>query len=96
MLSESLKTSLQKHLRSVKAIREKDLVEGWGRVKMPNALDRKYPNAPAEWRWQWIFPQENRWTDSLTGRQGRHHIKDNKVTWKTLSLQADEFIRRFL
>jgi len=23
---------------------------------MPGALDRKYPNAPAEWRWQWVFP----------------------------------------
>ena len=27
---------------------------------MYGALDRKYPNAPKEWRWQWVFPQENR------------------------------------
>ena len=48
MLPKSLKGPLQKHLRAVKAIHEKDLAEGWGRVRMPDALDRKYPNAPAE------------------------------------------------
>ena len=39
----------------------KDLAEGWGRVHMPDAPDRKYPNASTDWRWQWVFPQENRW-----------------------------------
>jgi hypothetical protein len=34
-----------------------DLGEGWGRVLLPDTLDRKYPNAPKEWRWQWVFPQ---------------------------------------
>ncbi|MFQ6093876.1 MAG: hypothetical protein ACE5OR_14585 [bacterium] len=48
MLLESLKKSLQKHLRSVKAIHEKDPADGWGCVQMPDALDRKYPNVAAE------------------------------------------------
>ncbi len=59
MLPESLKAALQEHLRAVKAVHEKDLADGWSRVPMPNALDRKYPNAPREWRRQWVFPQEN-------------------------------------
>jgi integron integrase len=63
MLPESLKTPLQDHLRKVKALHERDLAHGWGRVQMPYALDRKYPNAAGEWRWQWVFPQENRWTN---------------------------------
>ena len=29
---------------------------------------------PHEWRWQWVFPQQRRWTDHRTGRQGRHHV----------------------
>jgi hypothetical protein len=37
-------------------IRERDLAEEWGRVPLPGALDRKYTNAPKEWRWQWVFP----------------------------------------
>lgn len=43
---------------------------------MPNALDRKYPNAPSDWRWQWVFPQENRWKNPKTGEQGRHHVHE--------------------
>ena len=79
MLPESLKTPLQDHLRRVKAIHEKELRDGWGRVQMPDALDRKYPNAPAEWRWQWVFPQEHRWTNHQTGQQGRHHVHESIV-----------------
>lgn len=77
MLPESLKTPLQNHLREVKAIHEKDLREGYGRVPLPDALDRKYPNASSEWRWQWVFPQENRWRSEKTGEQGRHHVDES-------------------
>jgi hypothetical protein len=59
MLPGTLKMPLQEHLKTVKSLHERDLAEGWGRVVMPNALDRKYPNAPKDWRWQWVFPQEN-------------------------------------
>ncbi len=79
MLPESLKTSLQDHLKQVKAIHERDLADGWGRVLMPDALDRKYPNAPKEWRWQWVFPQENRWKNAKTAEQGRHHVDESLV-----------------
>jgi integron integrase len=79
MLPELLKKPLQAHLRQVKAIHEKDLAEGWGRVQMPDALDRKYPNAPADWRWQWVFPQEKRWKNTKTGEEGRHHVDASLV-----------------
>lgn len=79
MLPESLKAPLQEHLKKVKAIHEKDLADGWGRVPLPSALDRKYPNAPAEWRWQWVFPQENRWINSQSREQGRHHVDESLV-----------------
>jgi integron integrase len=79
MLPESLKNFLQDHLRRVKAIHGKDISDGWGRVQMPDALDRKYPNAPREWRWQWVFPQENRWKNAKTGKEGRHHMDESLV-----------------
>ena len=66
MLPVTLKAPLQEHLKKVKAIHEKDLAEGWGRVQLPDAVDRKYPNAPKDWRWQWTFPQENRWVNPQT------------------------------
>ncbi|MDH4071206.1 MAG: integron integrase, partial [Ignavibacteria bacterium] len=50
--------TLREHLEKVKRIHGRDLTEGWGRVVLPDALDRKYPNAAGEWGWQWVFPQE--------------------------------------
>jgi len=79
MLPESLRRLLQSHLDKVKAIHEKDVRGGWGRVQLPDALDRKYPNAPAEWRWQWVFPQENRWKNTKTDEEGRHHTDESLV-----------------
>lgn len=79
MLPESLKSRLQTHLTKVRAIHEHDLAEGWGSVVLPDALDRKYPNASKEWRWQWVFPQEKRWKNVRTGEQGRHHIDESLV-----------------
>jgi integron integrase len=76
MLPESLTRPLKEHLRKFKVIHERDLADGWGRVKMPDALDRKYPNAPADWRWQWVFPEENRWKNTRTGEEGRHHVHE--------------------
>jgi integron integrase len=79
MLPASVKMPLQKHLQTAKQIHEKDLTDGWGRVQMPYALDRKYPNASADWRWQWVFPQESRWRNRETGEQGRHHVHESIV-----------------
>jgi len=79
ILPELLKQPLSDHLKDVKRIHDRDLADGWGRVLLPGALDRKYPNAPAEWRWQWVFPQENRWTNTKTGEEGRHHIDESLI-----------------
>jgi integron integrase len=79
MLPESVSAKLQEHLMKVKKIHGRDLADGWGRVQMPTALDRKYPNAPADWRWQWVFPQENRWVNLQTKEQGRHHVDESLV-----------------
>ncbi len=79
MLPESLKKPLRDHLATVRAIHDHDISEGWGNVPVPNALDRKYPNIAADFRWQWIFPQGRRWTNRETGQQGRHHIDESLV-----------------
>jgi len=70
MLPRSLKPDLRMQLKRAKAVHEHDLAQGWGRVPLPDALDRKYPNASAEWRWQWVFPQQQRWKNVRTGEAG--------------------------
>jgi len=44
---------------------------------MPDALDRKCSNAPADWRWKWVFSQENRWKNLESGEKGRHHTDES-------------------
>lgn len=79
MLPASVKTPMQEHLKRVKARHEKDLADGWGRVLMPDALDRKYPNASKEWRWQQVFPQESRWKNNKSGEEGQHHVHESII-----------------
>lgn len=59
MLPKSLKLSLKQQLERVKALHDRDLLEGYGRKTLPFALDRKYPNAAREWGWQYVFPSTN-------------------------------------
>ncbi len=73
MVPEVAKAALRNHLAAVKKIHERDLADGYGRVHLPDALARKYPNASREWGWQFLFPQEKRWVNPKTGEQGRHH-----------------------
>jgi integron integrase len=88
VLPQSLVPALQEHLLGVRSLHRSDLAAGWGRVLMPYALDRKYPNASREWAWQWVFPQQNRWRDRESGAQGRHHLDpsvvQNAVKWAVL------------
>ena len=76
MLPRTLNAPLQTHLQKVRQIHDRDRAAGWGKVQLPAALDRKYASAPADWRWQWVFPQARRWKDPATGQQGRHHVHE--------------------
>ena len=79
MLPLSLKPALDSQLTTARATHQRDLAEGWGRVQLPGALGLKYPNAPADWRWQWVFPQQRRWRNPQTGEQGRHHVHETII-----------------
>jgi hypothetical protein len=63
MLPSAVKESLLKHLEAVKRQHDEDCKRGLGRVALPNALTRKYPNAGKEWGWQWVFPATSHYTD---------------------------------
>ena len=46
---------------------------------MPNALERKYPNAAKEWRWQYVFPATKLSTDPRSGSVRRHHLQEQAI-----------------
>jgi integrase len=74
MLPESPKKMLQEHLKKVRVLHEKDLRDGWGRVQMPEALDRKYSNATRDWRWQCFFLRR-------TGGRVPRQVKRGVIIW---------------
>ena len=79
LLPQAVKAPLAEHLKRVRAVHQCDLQDGWGRVPLPDALARKYPNAAADWRWQYVFPADHRWVNGQTGKEGRHHIHESAV-----------------
>ncbi len=80
---------LQEHLLKVKRLHERDLAEGFGRANLPYALARKYPNAAAEWGWQFVFPSVNRSDDPRGAGTFRHHIHE-----KTIQRHMREAVRQ--
>jgi integron integrase len=77
VLPRSLIEPLKAHLERVKAVHESDLASGHGDVELPDALARKYPRAPYEWKWKFIFPSPRLSIDPATGVIRRHHVYEN-------------------
>ena len=77
MLPAAVKEVLIKHLDDGKRQHQNDIKKNLGRVVLPNALDRKYPNAGQEWGWQWVFPATRYYVDRETGRWYRHHLHES-------------------
>ena len=79
MLPESVIPALREHLERVRLTHEQDLREGNGAVYLPGALDRKYPGAPRQWGWQYVFPARDLSTDPRGGITRRHHLDETAV-----------------
>lgn len=79
VLPTSLEAAIRAHLVEVKRFHEKDLREGGGRVSLPYALERKYPNAAEEWGWQYVFPAPEKSRDPRSGRLLRHHLHERRI-----------------
>lgn len=79
MLPAKLVPALTAHLERVRRLHAADLKRGLGSVFMPFALDRKYPRAGREWKWQYVFPSGNVSEDPLTGIRRRHHVHEGNL-----------------
>lgn len=79
MLPDALKAPLRAQLAVARALHERDLAEGLGEVWLPFALERKYPNAPRGWAWQYVFPSERLSEDPRSGKTRRHHVDEQTV-----------------
>lgn len=78
-LPETLIVPMKEQIENARVVHLADLSEGFGRVYLPFALDRKYPGAGIEFGWQYCFPSVKRSTNPVTGKVGRHHLHDKNI-----------------
>jgi len=74
-MEEPLKT----HMERVRQLHQNDLKTGFGSIFLPNALEKKYPNAAREWGWQYVFPSTQISTDPRSSIRRRHHIDEQAL-----------------
>ncbi|SDU15352.1 integron integrase [Pseudomonas pohangensis] len=79
VLPQRLQQPLKQHLIAVRARHQLELDAGRGDVYLPFALEKKYPNAPREWGWQYVFPASSLSVDSRSGAVRRHHVDEKRV-----------------
>ena len=70
----SLKEDLGQHLKDVHTLYKADRKSDVPGVMIPDALERKYPNAGKEWAWFWLFPSYKNSIDPRTRKIRRHHV----------------------
>lgn len=79
VLPESLLEPLARRLDLRRALYQADVARGECEVWLPDALARKYPNAPREWGWQYVFVAERLSADPRSGARRRHHVDEKQV-----------------
>ena len=79
MLPERAKVALEAQLARVRALHQRDLAAGAGRVVLPAALERKAPSWGTDLAWQWVFPSARQYREGGTGRVCRHHLHETAV-----------------
>ena len=79
MLPDAVRGPIEWHLAQVRQTHQADLAAGHGRVVLPDALARKFPNAPTEWAWQFVFPAGRICRDAQYGPPTRFHLHESVI-----------------
>jgi integrase len=76
-LARELKVELEEQILKVEKYHQFDSVNtAYVGVKLPFALSRKYPNAPYEVLWHFLFPSHKLSLEPSTNNLRRHHINE--------------------
>jgi integron integrase len=73
-LPMKLKQQLLTQVELVTNLHKQDIKNGYGAVSIPYSLEKKYPHAKFETKWQFLFPMKNISTDPRSKEQRRHHV----------------------
>lgn len=78
MLPAAAKAELLAQLDHVRPVFEKDRADQVG-VSLPDALAVKYPEAPFQWPWYYVFPARQCGIDPRAGLKKRHHLHETVI-----------------
>jgi site-specific recombinase XerD len=79
VLPERWRERLAAHLEEVRKIHARDRELGYAGATFWPALERKYPAAPREWAWQYVFLASRLCVDPVTGKARRHHMHETAL-----------------
>lgn len=78
-LPKSLREDLQRIKEERRRWHERDVACGMAGVWLPDAIERKYPRAPLEFCWQYLFASPSYSTDPRSGQIRRHHLHEDRI-----------------
>lgn len=94
-LAEELLPLLSQQVEQVENFLRQDLMcEGYAGVWMPDALARKYPNAPFEAGWHYLFPASRLSIDPADKLLRRHHYDESNLNKLIKKAARDASIRK--
>ncbi|RLA45971.1 MAG: integron integrase [Gammaproteobacteria bacterium] len=77
LLAPSVTAELKTHIENTRSLFDRDRANGLAGVYLPNALERKYPQAGTSWGWQYVFPSKSLSIDPRSGKTRRHHLSES-------------------
>ena len=79
VLPECLTADMKNQIERIRLFHKSDLKAGFGEASLPFALSRKYPQAPFQTGWQYVFPSQNRARNLRFGKIKRHHMHRSSI-----------------
>jgi integron integrase len=79
MLPRSIEPDLKRIMAEREAWHQADLIAGRADVELPHALHKKYPRAPQQLGWQFVFATDTYVPCPRTGVVRRHHLHEDGV-----------------
>jgi len=78
-LPQAVIPEIEAHMETLRVKHQQDLDQGFSGVFLVKSLEKKYPNAPKEFIWQWIFPAKQLTHLSEKGELWRYHLHETHV-----------------
>ncbi|MBV5340517.1 MAG: integron integrase [Deltaproteobacteria bacterium] len=78
-IPEAITQELKVQIEKVARLHEQDLATGYDGVFLDDEIEKKYPKAPKEFMYQWVFPQQSLTVMEETGKRRRYHLHESQL-----------------